>query len=349
MLTESEAADFIRLDGTNGATFFLNRNDAAAWQKSWEFYRALTPINKLKKLVLIYSLPLWRYIQAKQVVIATVNAALSQKIPYVTEFGIDNLCSAMISPTRDKVIIHHHGRGYHKFAANNSFTGVAREIEVYRLLGARQSRNFCISTVTESSINHECQVAEFFMQYAVIKEKTTVPTLEKIREGLIEFFSATGFQRIPWRNCWNQLALRAADVSPEICVLIERQLMTGEVPVGLVHRDFKPWNIKSTSQLQFFDFEETVFDGLPLEDFFNYQVDPLIRYLPPNRLVKIIGKSEFQDEIQRYFKVLDIDDDWRRFWHWYLLERCVFWSEKRSPDVTKRYQKLYEYSRQYGY
>ena len=61
-----------------------------------------------------------------------------------------------------------------------------------------------------------------------------------------------------------------------------------KIPLGLVHRDFKPWNTQQQEKLLIYDFEEAVLSGPPLEDLLNYYIDPKIKYVSPSKLSNII-------------------------------------------------------------
>ncbi len=340
---------FYRFDGNNGATFFLNASSAEAWRKSIDFYRPVTVKAQMKRRLLLALRPFVRLYKAKLWSAEECLQACAMSIPRLPGHLFSWDSSAMISPTRDKLIVHRHGFGFYKCAARNSFTGVVREIKIYELLATKQLEHFCISKVTEEVLDFKSETACFFMAYGQDGEAAFLPSLTNIRIALSEFFSASPPKKITWDYCWKNLARRANTVLPDLAGIIEGQSRLGCVPCGLTHRDFKPWNIKNAAQLQFFDFEETVTDGLPLEDFFNFVIDPLVRYKPPELVFKRIEDLDFQTEMGHFLASVGTNTDWRIFWRWYLLERQVFWAEKNALDTALCYRRLYDFSIQQEY
>ena len=56
-----------------------------------------------------------------------------------------------------------------------------------------------------------------------------------------------------------------------------------EISLGMVHGDFKPWNITNLKKPLIYDFEETIVNGLPLFDLFNYYISPTIEHEEPKK------------------------------------------------------------------
>lgn len=124
----------------------------------------------------------------------------------------------ILSPTGDKAVIYLPGRGYWKAATGKSYEGVRREVEIYRLLSERRPRSFGYSQVEEIQDNGS-SVAFLMKEEVGVFVPGVVPSLEEVLPALEEFHS-----------------LR---------------------PEGLVHGDFKPWNVRwrKDGRPQFFDFE----------------------------------------------------------------------------------------------
>ena len=128
-------------------------------------------------------------------------------------------CSGIISPTGDKAVVHLHGRGYWKAAGGKSYAKVKAELEIYRLLQERQPVLFGYSEV--SDVHDDGEHVSFFMR--------------------------------------EEPGLFVGDVhKPLEAVLPALREFHGLVPEGLVHGDFKPWNVRwrKDGRPHFFDFEE---------------------------------------------------------------------------------------------
>lgn len=128
-------------------------------------------------------------------------------------------CSGIISPTGDKAVVHLHGRGYWKAAGGKSYVKVKAELEIYRLLQERRPVLFGYSEV--SDVHDDGEHVSFFMR--------------------------------------EEPGLFVGDVhKPLEAVLPALREFHGLVPEGLVHGDFKPWNVRwrKDGRPHFFDFEE---------------------------------------------------------------------------------------------
>ena len=131
--------------------------------------------------------------------------------------GVCGICG-ILSPTGDKAVVHVPGRGYWKAATGKSYEGVRREVEIYQLLSERRPRSFGYSQVEEIQDNGS-SVAFLMKEEPGGFLRGRVPTLKEVLPALEEFHSLA--------------------------------------PGGLVHGDFKPWNVRwrKDGRPQFFDFE----------------------------------------------------------------------------------------------
>ncbi len=321
---------FFRIDGGNGATFFFSTLDYCNWWKSLEFYRCVSRKVYVKKFLLKAAYPVF-----KQKAFLTAESVMweMEKEFHIT-LSLSNAASAMISPTRDKVIIHRHGRGYEKIAIGKSRDGVLRELDVYRLLSRKLLKNFTVSGIGEAEENE--QSVRFFMHYAEGWFSETMPSLLSLRDALVEFFLLPGIKKMRWQDLWNTLP-------DNLQYLIFAEDRIGETPVGLVHRDFKPWNVKSGKKPLFFDFESATFTGCPLEDFFNYTVDPMLHFSTPEQVWKKVQEERIlAEELLNKFEISC--EEFLRYWRWYLLERINFWNNLGQVEFGHSFFKLFEVS-----
>jgi len=308
---------YYQIHGRNGASFFLSLNSFSDWRRSLEFYRGVSAAAKCKKALLTAAYPLFRF---------RGNFNGSE-----FEYGkLDASDSAMISPTRDKVIIHHHGRGYEKIAFGKSLPGVRGELEVYRRLNENPPESFAVSRVEElKSSPEQCR---FFMNYAGGVFSENVPGIEDLLLPLKEFFRLGPGGKRTWKSLWETLP-------DDLRKLVPADDHEGETEAGLVHRDFKPWNVKAGAKPLFFDFEAASLDGCPLEDFFNYTVDSMLRLKTPEYVSARI--RDLFSMAEKLLKMQNISGDVRRYCRWFLLERTAFWRGQGQPQLSAKFKELF--------
>lgn len=329
--------NFIRINGRNGGSFFFSIASFAAWRQSLEFYRAIVLTSRLKKLILSLAYPLWRC--RNKLTSTQVAEAIAHELGLQSGLKLEENCSAIISPTKDKAIIHHHGFGYEKWAVGKSLPGVVCELKSYCTFMQKKPQHFCCSSLGENSISE--QSVHFFMQYAEGDFSENIPKLQILLPALAEFFNIDGIRQSSWRNHWNKLLANDS----ELLAIVDSADLQGETRIGLAHRDFKPWNVKNGTKPLFFDFESIVFDGCPLEDLFNYTVDPLLHRKTPESVWRIVQIQTFRQAGSLLSLQKIPQCELMRYWRWYLLERVVFWRTHNREDFADKFLKLYDLSR----
>lgn len=133
------------------------------------------------------------------------------------EGDVHGICG-ILSPTGDKAVVHVPGRGYWKAATGGSHEGVRQEAEIYRLLAEKRPVRFGYSGIRDVC-DDGSHVSFWMTEEPGVFLRGRVPTLEEVLPALEEFHSLA--------------------------------------PGGLVHGDFKPWNVRwrKDGRPQFFDFE----------------------------------------------------------------------------------------------
>ena len=323
---------FIEFAGGHGASFFFPVGSFADWKKGLEFYRAVAASAKLKKALLKLAFPVLK--RRARLSSAEVAKVVASELGLTELPSIDGHASAMISPTRDKALVHHHGRSFEKFASGGSLPGVRRELELYRRLAEWGARSFAFSRILDSSVGKSS--VRFEMVYASGEFSDAPPKLSELIEPLAEFFALPGRTTRPWAELWNELAPGLE---------LPAGYRDGETPVGLVHRDFKPWNVKSGEKPLFFDFESASFTGCPLEDLFNYIVEPMLQSGRAENVSSVVH-GKYRGAAETLLDKLGIPrKEAERYWHWYLLERAAFWRTENRARHAELFIRIYENDR----
>ena len=141
------------LAGNNGATYIFNTSDIESIRYSLKFYKARTSKQKVMKLALSVFLVFLKYLPKLSGRFELKS--VEETSHYLGSIGRDNIpfefdgyCSALIAPTRDKIVVHHHGEYFHKFAFGRSQDKVRNEIGIYRQLGC-SLENFAVSQMSD--------------------------------------------------------------------------------------------------------------------------------------------------------------------------------------------------------
>jgi hypothetical protein len=338
---------FYILSGNNGATYIINTSAWNGISESLKFYRAYSIKSRILKAGLQYYLWLKKNfypIGLKN--IQEVQEFLQSLCQFKIDFQLDSKCSVLVSPTRDKIIINHHHEFFQKFAFGKSYNKVKNEAGIYNLF-SKPVKNFQVSQYIPEEIG-----SSKFCSF-----KLSNSHLESIRSedlnlvpALVEFFKISQVTTIEAGHYIDsltekikrlELELRGGQI--EFLNQTKNKYASEEIPVGLVHRDFKPWNIIQYQKILIFDFEEAVTDGLPLEDLFNYYCDPIVRYKHVNEVAEVILNDNIIVLYKAYLENLNISIDFKFFLHIYLIERILFWHTVNEMETSKAYLKLSNY------
>lgn len=341
---------FFLLNGNNGATYIINVNNLDNLKRSLNFYKART----LKQFFLKKSLFTALFI------LSFVNLFIrlkcfkprSEIIKYIKLIGcninlqLDNDCSLLISPTRDKIIVNHHNKFFHKIAFSSSYNNVKRESDIYRLIAGR-AVHFSISNIFDF-FDDGVAVCSFKMHPPTYVKQAELSSIELVLP-LLDFFNFSKGEKADVLTLASQLNVGVTHMIPDSKLVIsqyfEKLKFYGhyELKLGLVHGDFKPWNILAGFPVVFFDFEEATLYGLPLEDLFNYIIDPEIRYIPVEDMAGLVFNSVNVQAYRNYLHRLGCEVSYLVLLYLYLLGRIQFWSEQGQVDTALRYLALLKF------
>lgn len=336
---------FYLMKGNNGASYIFNTSSWKAIKMSVKFYRALTFKSRIQKQGLMIFLFLIgkmynRVCKSKNEIQEYLNTTIAKED---IDFNIDEASSVLISPTRDKIIVHHHNRYFHKFAFGESFLKVKHESDIYGLL--KNVKSFIVSNFYDLKIEEESNYCSFKLQNAISSELSKSKVTFNLEIILAEFFNKSSHIRTMYFHDYiNELLKRYKIINTKNIDLLENYFYNKniniQIPFGLVHRDFKPWNTLINDEFLIFDFEEAIVNGLPMEDLLNFYVDPVIRYLPTSEVYNYMYSDEQIVKYQNYLTTISCLLDYNLLIVSYLIERILFWTKENDLDTALAYERL---------
>ena len=339
--------NFFLLSGNHGATYIFNTCSWLTITESLKFYRAYTLKGKLQKSILAYFLFVVgkffpSYCKSKD----AIKVYLEENINADVDFNLDSTSSILISPTRDKVIVNHHGQYFHKFAFGKSFKKVQNESTIYNLL--QHSKEFQVASLKDLHSNEQETSCYFKLVNPPVNKNDQIKVIDNLPLILVEFFNSTPQKKTiklshyidDLLKRFNSLNMEPTNNLTSYFEKIQEEHNTETMPLGLVHRDFKPWNTLLNNKLLIFDFEEAITDGPPLEDLLNYYIDPAVRYQSPPQVYDLIFSKERIVAYKAYLILLNINVQFELFIVTYMMERIIFWTLADDPFTAKCYQNL---------
>ena len=338
---------FYILYGNNGATYILNTSSWKNIGTSLKFYRAYTLKGKIQKSVLtcfLFAVGTFfpRFFKSKD----AIKIYLKENINPNVDFNLDENSSVLISPTRDKVIVNHHGQYFHKFAFGESFIKVQNESTIYKLL--QNPKEFQVASVMDLNIDEQLSSCSFKLVNPPVNTNDQLETIVDLSALLVEFFNSSPHKKTVKLSYYIEALLKrfhSLNMEPinnlsSYLAKIQKEYHTETMPLGLVHRDFKPWNTLLRDTVLIFDFEEAMTDGPPLEDLLNYYIDPVIRYQSTIQVYNMLYSKEKVTEYTSYLKLLKVTVTFEVLIMTYVLERIVFWTKAEEIETAMHYKNV---------
>jgi hypothetical protein len=338
---------FLILNGSNGATFIINTKSFSFVLRSLKFFKARTFRTTLKKIGLIFvSFLVGKLYTNKLKTPEQIELYLNEEFNSDIDFGINEDIAVLISPTRDKVIVNHKNRSFQKFAFGESYSKVKKEATIYSLFKTRP-RSFQISELQDFT-EIENKYCSFILNNNKIQKKSE----EKysLAQTLVEFFQVSQSGEISVHAYIDQFlnTLENLDL-PQFRILEDHlsdlKLKSESVilPLGLVHNDFKTWNVIRYDKILIFDFEEADLQGMPMFDLFNFYCDPNVRYISAKELTKTIFSQDNIKIYQEYLRLLKINLSFVCLLDFYLIERILFWHAAKEQKTATDYLGLFKF------
>ena len=318
--------------GNNGATYIFNTKDISNIRLSLKFYKAFTSRQKIVKSILFTYLFLTKIFKKSSLLgKSEVINFLKKNTLKDIDFQINDDCSILISPTKDKIIIHNHiENSFDKYAFGKSLDGVKNESSVYELL-EKEHTTFNISKISDfKSYENYCN---FKLSNKLFRTKS-----DDISKVALEFFEVKTSNMKIEDYFESRFPDKNSDLDKYYKYFLEKYTSKTLI-LGLVHKDFKPWNMDLTQGPLIYDFEETTF-ALPLEDLINYYVDPMISTNSEESILEFINSKTLQIQINNYLKDIKILEDKEFYISQYLFERAYFWDKRTKPDISSKYKNI---------
>lgn len=337
---------FFVVTGNNGASYIVNCKSWASVKRSLQFYKATSFKSKVLKnglhvMLFGYGKLPFKTLKSSSQITEYLKKLGEQEMP----FNIDDSCSVLISPTRDKIIVHHHEQYFEKFAFGRSYQKVKNEASIYELL-KRPLEDFQISKYYDA-YDEAGRYCSFKLSNTHLKKQKQSKEPLNLLPLLLEFFNVVPKSLIQVDAYVDALIKRVLKIEnyqmdSQVTYLnkIKQEYGALEFPLGLVHRDFKHWNMLALPKVLLFDFEEAITKGLPMEDLLNFYVDPIINYTDSEAVYTLLNQQPMQAAFNAYLKALGVSMKPEVFINLYLIERLLFWSKANELETASRYFKL---------
>jgi len=334
---------FLLIHSVNGASYVLNAKNWKSISYSLEFYK---PQN-FKSVFIRECLRIFLFLGGKlKLRIFKSPTEIEQYLEENTAENFENLISTnssvLVSPTRNKIIINEHNVCFRKIAFGESYEKVKKERGIYKLL-VNKSNKFKVSDFLE--IRDIDGKYYSFKMIAPSEKDVKFKRKWDLVDILIEFFKSSKVQNETIEAYFLKLQnnFDLSDYEQEINFINKIIGPHGQkvVPLGLVHRDFKPWNIKNSNPIIIYDFEETIKNGLPLEDLMNYYIDPIIRYKKTSLVADAILSEDKIKQYHLYLNRLNVDINVMVLLFLYLFNRMLFWKGLKNLPVEKKFKGLF--------
>jgi hypothetical protein len=268
------------------------------------------------------------FTKAKLIDLSTVIKYLKKNTLENIDFQVNDNCSILISPTKDKIIVHNHiENSFDKYAFGKSLDGVKNESSVYELL-EKEHTTFNISKISDFKLyeNH----CKFKLSNKLFRTKS-----DDISKVALEFFEVKTSNMKIEDYFESRFLDKNSDLDKYYKFFLERYTNKTLI-LGLVHKDFKPWNMDLTQGPLIYDFEETIlaFAG---EDLINYYIDSLISYESVENIINILKSKSLNESLKEYSKKLNQTFKNEFLISHYLIERIYFWGNKNKKDLADKY------------
>jgi hypothetical protein len=339
---------FYILQGNNGATYILNTQSWRQICQSLAFYKALNLKGKILKTLLTFYL-FWAY-KLKFVGLKTkaeVGNYVNGLSPHELALNLSDNCSLHISPNRNKIIVNYHNGQFTKIGFGGSFSNVKHEAQMYKLFQG----SYCYFRTSQLSNyqEYECKACSFTLTNGP-SEKLSAKIKPNWTLVLGELFKISSPKTQALEVHINEFL---ANLKGNASFNFEKQqsylqnlsLSHGQTKfsLGFVHGDFKPWNVILQAPPLIYDFEEANPHGLPLQDLFNYSIDPIIRYQSVNKVAQTIMNPLQIESYKSYLSSLNIALNYEILLNFYLIERILFWGKNEQNETAQSYYVLSNY------
>jgi len=314
--------------GNNGATYIFNTKDISSMIYSLKYYKTFTFRQYLVKTFLFSNLIITKYFASSKLIdVVSVKEYLKKNTLESIDFDIDEDSSILISPTKDKIIVHKHNESsFIKYAFGQSLDGVKNESNIYKLFDKQKNFNTSI-------------ISEFYSDKEYCKFKLQNKTFYKKNDDLVEILSEFFLiknETISTSEYFDKYFPNISDQLKTILSNIIENLKDKDINIGLTHKDFKPWNIDMLRGPLIYDFEETCL-AFPTEDLINYYIDPIISYASVEDIIGLLNSENLNTQINKYKTILNIDLKNKFLISQYLLERVYFWENKNKKEISNKY------------
>lgn len=328
--------------------YIFNINSYDSIIASLDFYKPTNFLNQIKYLSMLLYLNLLRIaypLAANQIkdekeileIISNLNSNINN-------LKLSQDCSILISPTREKIIIHYHEKKFKKIGFHNNYQKVKNEANIYNFLQTIDMQNFNVPKIS-NELDSKDNIYSFDISNKI--DLTTNP--QNIKDGLIELFLTTKLNRISLEIYISDLekVLKENKIILQSVFTFLKKIKENHgykiINLGFAHGDFKKANmVFKNQQILLFDFEESCLNEIPLYDYFNYIVDPLILNHSPVDIRNKLFNTKNVNFYNKYLKKIGDDINFEILLSLYLVNKIIFYRLWGRDDYRNGFISLFE-------
>jgi len=328
--------------------YILNISSYQLLLSSLEFYTPTNIFGKIKYVTLLIFLNIIRFIPfLRKRILKDKNELediLTKLNKGLKDYKIRDNSSILISPTKEKIVINYGNGSYEKIGFFSNYQKIKNEAKAYRYLNELNINNFVFPQISDEKDDGK----KYSFKISNNFDETKLSS--NLYDGLLEFFTKSEKRQVSFysyiEKLYEDLKKNKIEIPQVFDYLnnVKVKYSKSQVNLGFVHGDFKKANmIFNNNKILIFDFEEALFFDIPLLDFYNYLIDPMILNQSPQKIKKYLFRTKNISLYENYLKKINEDINYETFLSLYLIKKIIFYKVWGYEYYQRKFINLFIY------